>query len=469
MPPRPRHVIWITSDHMRYDCIAAHGNDEVHTPNLDRLVAGGVSYDHCYGQNPLCMPSRCSFMTGLYPQQTGVTCNGHCLPPDFAPTIARAFSAGNYQTAQIGKLHFQPHEDSDLDPRPRHDYGFDVLWQAEEPGNYEDAYMNWLRTEYPQFVELFRVPRPNAPARVEEATGRVLDAPWQASFSGWVAEQTCRYLLGHWGPREGNHFVHMGIYAPHPPLNPTREMMAPYEGRRVTVPPRSADEAADKPSPLRGMLAMCRGWDDERFESYRRHFYAMVTGVDLAVGQVLEQLEQAGQLDETLIVFGADHGDMCGDHGMVTKQASFYDQLMRLPLVLHWPAGLGRRPMRVTGLTEMVDVLPTLLELAGCNVPACMVGRSHAEALLAGRQPETREDVIAFDGPGHMMLRTATHKYIRYADGGEVLYDLSEQPAETVNRAADAGCADMLAEMRLRLLDRAIHASRSPLPLRYRY
>ena len=81
--PRPKWVIWITTDHMRYDCIGAHGNDVMHTPNLDRLVRQGISFDDCYTQNPLCMPSRCSFMTGLYPQQTGVTQNGNTLRPDF--------------------------------------------------------------------------------------------------------------------------------------------------------------------------------------------------------------------------------------------------------------------------------------------------------------------------------------------------------------------------------------------------
>lgn len=138
--PRPTRVIWISSDHMRYDHIAAHGNPAMITPALDRLVEQGTGFDQCYVQNPICMPSRCSFMTGLYPQQTGITLNGQCLPADFHPTAAHAFKAGGYHTAQIGKLHLQPHDELDFDPRPRHAYGFDVLWLSEERGNYSDAY-----------------------------------------------------------------------------------------------------------------------------------------------------------------------------------------------------------------------------------------------------------------------------------------------------------------------------------------
>ncbi|MHC4502791.1 MAG: sulfatase-like hydrolase/transferase, partial [Planctomycetota bacterium] len=176
--PAPKNVIWITTDHMRYDCIGAHGNAAMHTPNLDFLVEHGVSFHSCFAQNPVSMPSRASFMTGLYPQQTGVTTNGHVLPADFPLVPARLFARGDYQAAQIGKLHFQEHEDSDLDPRARHDYGFDVFWIAEEAGCYEDAYMTWLRTEYPELVETFRVPRSTSPERIGEREGRVLDAPW---------------------------------------------------------------------------------------------------------------------------------------------------------------------------------------------------------------------------------------------------------------------------------------------------
>jgi len=462
--PRPKWVIWITTDHMRYDCIGAHGNEVMHTPNLDRLVRQGITFDDCYAQNPLCMPSRCSFMTGLYPQQTGVTQNGNTLRPDFEPTVARTFKAGGFQTAQIGKLHFQQHEDHDLDPRARHDYGFDTLWASEESGCYNDAYMTWLYTEHPDLVEKFRVPRSTSPQRIKEREGRVVDAPWQMSHSGWVGGRTETYLSVRHATQQ---FVHMGFYAPHPPLNPTTEMFKPYAGKEVPPPRCNGEEWHDKPEPLARIMRSFADWTVERFVDYRRHFYAMVTGVDLAVGSLLTFLDRTGMTDDTLICFGSDHGDMCGDHRMILKHPSFYDELMRMPWVFFWPRGFGTEGRRVSGLVEMVDQLPTLLDLAGCPVPQVMVGRSYADALLLNDPVEARQDVLAYHEPGWAMLRTAQHKYIRYGYGQEVLYDLGEATPEVVNRAhADP---KTLASMRERMLQRTLEAGRTPQVRHFRY
>lgn len=460
---RPRNVIWITTDHMRYDCIGAHGNASMHTPNLDALTRGGVTFSRCYANNPLCMPSRCSFMTGCYPQQTGVMCNGQELPADFQPTAAHCFGAGGFRTVQIGKLHFQCHEDHDLDPRQRHAYGFDVFQLSEEPGCYEDAYRTWLRGEHPDLVERFTVPRPMTEQRhAEQDSFTVLDAPWQASHSGWVATQACRYL-GAWGAREEPQFMHLGFYAPHPPLNPTREMFAPYDGASIPPPARSAEDWNDP-----------GGASDASLLEYRRHFYAMVTGVDLALGMLVARLKQLDQLDNTLLVFCSDHGDMCGDHGRTGKGLSYYESIMRLPWVLHWPDGLGTQPRTLDGLTEMVDVLPTLLELAGLPVPPAMQGRSLARALRQGAQPEGRPDVYAVHQPGELMLRTEQYKYLRYTRGGgadrkEVLYDLAEDPNEFRNRAADPALGPALVALRERAFARTLEATRSIRPRRLKF
>lgn len=463
--PRPQRVIWISTDHMRFDCIGAHGNPAMRTPNLDRLVNEGVTFEQCYVQNPLCMPSRASFMTGLYPQQVGVTQNGNTVRPDFEPTVATTFKAGGFQTVQIGKLHFQEHEDNDLDPRARHDYGFDILWLSEEPGCYQDAYMTWLTTQRPDLVPVFRVPRSTHPERSAESRGRVLDAPWRYSHSGWVGHTAEIYLDRR---RTGKHFLHLGFYAPHPPLNPTREMFEPYANAVIPEPAWSEAEWQDKPAPLSRLLQNWKGWSMQQFLDYRRHFYAMVTGVDLAVGSLLGQFERDGLLEDTLIAFMSDHGDMCGDHRMIVKHGSYFDQLMRQPCVLYWPKGFGTKGRRIGELVEMVDLLPTLLDLSGCHVPEVMVGRSYAEALLSGSPVEGREDVFAYhEPPFGAMLRTRTHKYIRYGQGAEVLYDLREQPYEVVNRAGQD--TQTLQEMRERLLQRFLDASRSPQPCRWRF
>jgi len=462
---RPDNVILITTDHMRYDCINAHGNPYIHTPNMDYLVNNGISFSNCFAQNPLCMPSRSSFMTGFYPQQVGVTSNGHCLDPDFPFTAPRLFAGNGYKTAQIGKLHFQPHENCDLDPRARYDYGFDTLWLSEEPGPYEDAYVNFLRNEWRDYVDLFRVPRSDSPERAKELNGRVIDAPWQASYSGWIAEQGSRFVK-----TRDNCFIHLGFYAPHPPLNPTKEMFEPYLNMEIPQARLGDHEWEDKPEPLASMIKQyAQSWTEEGLTNYRKHFYAMVTGVDLALGQFLATLRESGKLDNTLIVFTSDHGDLCGDHSMLLKQHSFYDELMHLPLLFFWPEGVGTEGRKEDDLVEMIDLLPTMLELSGGRMPPHSPGISYAEPLRERKKVNGRDDVLAYNGEGDVMLRTDKFKYIAYHTGGEVLYDYSDQKPEVINHINDSSYNNTLNDMRKRAMFRSATASASAQALKFRF
>ena len=395
-------------------------------------------------------------MTGCYPQQTGVTNNGRELSPEFDSTAPRVFGRAGYRTVQIGKLHFQNHEDHDLDPRARHDYGFDVLQLSEEPGCYEDAYRTWLRGEHPELVELFTVPRPMTVARrSERAKYSVLDAPWEASHSGWIATQFGNNFCS-WGKREGRHFYHLGFYAPHPPLNPTVKMFAPYDG--VTLPPhvRAKGDPRDP-----GEMA------DEVLGEYRRHFYAMVTGVDMAIGKILGTLKETNQLDNTLVVFSADHGDACGDHGRIAKGPTFLESIMRLPLILHWPDGLGVRERNVKGLVEMVDIMPTLTELCGIPAHRFFQGISFGRSLLDEAEIVGRPDVYAIHDDGDIMLRTERLKYLLYyrdQEQSELLYDLARDPHEMVDESGNKAYKERLMELRSRALLRTLDATSSLLP-----
>ncbi|MDA3799071.1 MAG: sulfatase-like hydrolase/transferase [Kiritimatiellae bacterium] len=458
---KPKNVIWITTDHMRYDCIGANGNSVIHTPNLDRLTNEGVSFSDCYGQNPLCMPSRCSFMTGCYPQQTGVMCNRHELADDFLSTPGRVFGVGGYRTTQIGKLHFQHHEDHDLGASPTRMYGFERFYRSEEPCCYEDAYRTWLRGEYPEYVKTFTLPRPMSLERHDEAvTYTVLDAPWQCSHSGWVSLQFERTLAA-WGLRGGKQFFHLGLYAPHPPLNPTKEMMDPYS----EIPDEAFDDFiwAGADEDFRHSDKMTK----EKLMDRQRHFYAMVTGVDMAVGRVLDVLEQNGELDDTLIIFGSDHGDACGDHGAISKDSRFFEGVMHVPLVMHWSNGFGTEGRRLNGLVEMTDIMPTLSELCGIPGHEYFQGRSYAKVLLGEEEFVPRDDVYAIHGASDVMLRSDKYKYILYWCSGkreEILFDLEKDPDETKNVASCPEYSDSLRAMRDRMLERTLDASKSIQP-----
>ncbi|MCC5808045.1 MAG: sulfatase-like hydrolase/transferase [Opitutales bacterium] len=468
--PRPKIVLWITTDHMRYDSIGAHGAPHMYTPAMDEFFRNGISFENCYVQSPVCMPSRSSFMTGLYPQQTGVLINGHCLPQEFNPTAPRIFSGAGYTAVQMGKLHLQPHEDNDLDSRPRNDYGFDIFWGSEEPGCYNDAYMKWLQLEFPGLQQLFRIERSSSPRRgrgslpPDEFVNKVLDAPWQASYSGWLGSIASNYLSNGFR-RNAHQFIHLGFYAPHHPMNPTREMMAPYKGRDLPDPRIEPGEAEDKPFPLQGQMRTYSDWERKHYRDYRKHFYGMVTGVDFALEQIVGQLKRSNLYDDTLIVLTSDHGDMCGDHGMLEKGYSFYyDETARVPLVMHWPNGFGTKGRKEEGMVEMIDILPTMADLCGINVPEMLPGVSCAEDLLSATPVRGRESTLTYAAEGRdnesAMIVTRDWKYIRWSGNrGEVLFRRDDDPAEVKNHAP--GEEAVLAEHREILLERLLQAGRS--------
>jgi arylsulfatase A-like enzyme len=289
-----------------------------------------------------------------------------------------------------------------------------------------------------------------------------VDAPPEASHAGFAVSQALHFL------RLGRpSFIHVGIYAPHPPLNPPSAVFDLYADADVPAPHWREGEDEDKPDPLRRMLRGLQEVDADAWRQRRRFFYAMCTLLDSQVGRLLEGLEGRGELEDTLIVFMSDHGDMDGDHRMVSKQPSFYEEVMRLPAILHWPQGLPEGGRRMEGLVEAVDVLPTLFELTGTAVPARVQGRSFAAHLRGDAEGRFRQDVLAMHGaPGQAlwaMLRTEEAKYIRYGPGAEVLYDLAAEPGEYTNLARMPEEEARLAGMRERMLHRMLGAASSGL------
>jgi arylsulfatase A-like enzyme len=448
---------------MRTDCIGAYGNEKIVTPNLDFLANHGINLLDCYSQSPLCMPSRSSFMTGMYPQQTGVVNNGYTLPDHYPTTAPRMMKQAGYHTAQVGKLHLQPHENHDMETKERNTYGFDVSYLSESRGCYEDAWVKWLRGRYPEHEAELRIPRVYDRTD-DEKKGKELNAPWQASHSGWVTQVSSQYLKAR---KSSKQFMHLGFHNPHPPLNPTKEAFAPYREMELDVPV-SDREWLDKPKPLSSLLQSRQDWTEEDMREYKRYFYALVTEMDLAIGTLLDSLRAEDMLDDTLLVFSSDHGDMLGDHGLTHKGPHFYDEVMHTPLILFWPAGLGSKRRDVRGFVENVDILPTLIELGGGIVPVTMSGRSHAELLRGETDAALREDVFAFYGPDWVMLRNERYKYIRYNSVyAEVLYDLDLPDREVVNVAERPEYRDVLHGMRERMLARTLEASRTTLTRNY--
>lgn len=448
------NILLISTDQQRYDSIGANGSPHMITPALDQFASEAVCLDQCYIQGPVCMPSRASIWTGRYPLNHGVTSNGIGLPKQ-ETTLANVFQDAGYATANVGKLHFLPHKDEPHDLSSQYDgYGYDINEWADGPADRENAYYTWIADNHPDYVASVRPERPDAPS-IHVAPGNmrtwVQDIPDDLTLTAWTASRAFS-LLEELSSADRPFFLSVGFFYPHHPLNPTQRWLDLYDGVELPPPTQHPDDIATSPLPS---LTLDQ-WDD-----IRRHYYALCSEIDHYVGRIL-----AAVPENTIVIYMSDHGEMLGDHARFAKGPSNYDEIIRVPCMIRMPGVLpaGRR---VDGFVETVDLLPTLCDLCGVDSPAGVDGQSMT-GLLKGETDEGRTDVMVQhrDETSRILtLRTPSHKYFRYADGSEKLFDLSETGIdyEVHDRADDQ--PEVLADLRDRLLQRLVDGMNT-LPVR---
>jgi len=442
---RRPNVLLLYTDQQRWDALACAGNTHIHTPHLDRLAAEGVMFANAFCNNPVCMPSRQSMLSGQYPSSLGCCCNGVEMDENIA-TIHTVLKPYGYHAANIGKLHFKNHSNRDH-RQPHPSYGFDTLILSDEPGCYDDAYIKWVAARDRGAVEACRVSSP--PACVGERIEKqprgtqhpyVFEGPEDLTHSAFVADETIEFLRRR---RDETFFAIAGFYAPHAPLNPPQRLVDMYDPATLPLPEMNEGENR-------------LGLSDDQWRNVKAYYYALVTHVDDQVGRILAALEELGLVDDTIVVFTSDHGEHLGDHGCVQKGAPGLDSCVHVPLIVRYPAAIapGRR---ADELIEAVDIAPTLMDLCGVQTPPIFQGRSFA-TLLEGESYDERESVfIEHRDPfksSWKTVRTHAFKYCRSDTGAELLFDLTRDPGELTNLAEDAAHAATLADMRDELLRR---------------
>ena len=451
------NIVLITGDHLRWDHVAANGNDAIVTPHMDRLVREGTTFRYHFTVGVACAPNRASLMTGRYPHAHGVINNGIKMPQDEV-TLTHVLRDAGYYTGQMGKLHFWPHKDRDhREPHPP--YGFHQMRLSDEPGPYDDAYGRWLWAQGKEVREKARVNMPGDRPQLEHY---VFEGEDHTTHASWVATETLTFIEDTLARHPGRpFFVHAGFYPPHPPLNPPASALEPYQGR--ALPPRrySADEVGYLPSRLARSKTALLETPEETWDSYRRYFYAMVTHLDHNIGRIMEAVEQAGIQNRTIFVITSDHGDYLGDHNLVSKSARPYDGALRIPLIFRGPGVPAN--VAIDELVEISDVMPTLLAMLGIPPPKGNQGMS----LVPTMKGEPGRDLIYMQAMTNRMIRTKNAKYWIDDIGEEVLFDYSTDPYELRNVAHAESHSDLLDEMRVLLLRKSITA-RDPLPERIR-
>jgi len=459
MPARP-NFLWICTDQQRYDTIGALGYEHMSTPHLDQLVAEGVAFTRAYCQSPICTPSRGSFLTGMYPSAVHVNGNGNEHFPDHPPLVTRTLAEAGYDCGLIGKLHLASAYGR-IEPRVNDGYRY---WQYSHAPRDDwplgHAYADWVRSRGCALKELTADPQ-GVPEELHQTT--------------WCAEKTIDFIRQE---REGPWLASVNIYDPHPPFNPPRRYREMFDPAQMPEPLlRDSDLAQQQQlagvdfqsvgrhpedldirhpvtplSPLAGerqpgTQADTAGPDQavatrRDAGTLRAAYCAMIKLIDDQLGRVMAALEETGQRQNTVIIFTSDHGEMLGDHGLIQKGCRFYEGQVRVPLLFSWPGHLPEG-LRSPALVELLDQTPTLLELAGMDVPERLQGRSLVPILTGEQAPDHHRDAVRCeyydaldlpDGTLATMFRDEKHKLVVYHghDLGE-LYDLEADPDEFEN------------------------------------
>lgn len=449
---KPNIVVILADSHAAL-ASGCYGSPNVRTPNLDLLAGKGVLFEEAYCQNPICLPSRASFISGTYSYQNGAIHNEQPYPDDLY-TIADHLHAHGYDTAALGKMHFVPDLECALG-KDRH-HGFDERVDFEEyywylrrergvaplPDVPDDPYyIRWLE----RYVAVMMIS--SAKSMGDETTMEFADH--QEAF---VLREWRDYLKqGH--PRP--FLAYVSFQSPHGPFLPTQEYLHLSDGAKIDTPELPSEFILAHPC-LGSRARQKINLDSEARERYLRYYAAFVTFTDYCIGQVMEALEETGYASNTLVVYHSDHGEMAFQHGMIGKSV-FYDWSARVPLVMYWPGHI-EGGWRYKGLVELADIFPTLCDTAGAPKPAHLVGRSLLDDLLhrAGKGKEAvfgEMYPMLRDQPGfgvwpHRMVCTDEWKYIQYGTDYENLFHRPTDPEEEVNLAQDPAFDETLGALR---------------------
>ena len=430
MTPRPPNVLLIMADQLAASWLPAYGHAVAQAPNLTALAREGVTFDAAYCPSPLCAPSRASLLTGLLPSRTGVHDNAAEMRASL-PTVTHRLRAAGYATALAGKMHF-------VGPDQLH--GFEERLTPDVYPAGLDWTPDWrlpLTERLPWYHTMDSVQHPGVSA-----------AAMQVDYDDEVSFHAVRALFDHARRRRGDPFFLVASFTnPHDPWELPARWWERYDPAAIDLPavPAIPFEEAD---PHSRRLREMSGIDDAALTDAQirraRHAYlAAISYVDDRIGQVLLALRESGLEDDTIVVFTADHGEMLGERGLWFKMA-FFEHAARVPLVVRVPRGLARAGARVADPVSLLDLAPTLIDLAGLDAPAPgeIDGTSLASLLRGdgGRDGPVLAEYLAegVTAPA-VMVRRGRHKYIRCPGDPDLLYDLAADPRELHNLAAAPG------------------------------
>lgn len=454
------NVLILMTDQQRADCFSCAGHPVIQTPHMDRLATEGLRFAQAYTPSPLCMPARASFLSGLYCHTHDQWINnaGGDAQGNFdvnLPTYPREMQRAGYHTCQIGKAHFYSPGQKHMDEwKPyMQALGWDEVYETPGPRGAARtqslAFDRWRALGcLDTYREDFRKRRQTSPFTAAWPS----PLPEGEALDDLIGRLAVDYLSNY--NRSEPFLTFVGFGGPHDPWDPPKQWADLYDpkdmpaARPITEPgPWVPEPAATHQRKLQNDKL---GLTPESIARIRAHYYAKISHIDSWIGRILETLEQRGLLDTTYIIFWSDHGEMLGDKGRVFKWV-FYEESVHVPLII-CPPRYAHAGTVYSGLTSLVDVYPTLLDLAGSSAQYRGFGQSLLPMLdnpqLANHAEVCSEiefRTMIFDGRYKLVIDNASAALLK-------LYDLEQDPEEAVNLVGQDGLQETVAQLKERLL-----------------
>lgn len=447
------NLLLITADQLRGDCIGALGHPDVETPNLDTLANEGVAFTRCYSATPTCIPARAALFTGQSQERHGRVGYQDGVDWSYETTLPGELARAGYHTHCAGKMHVWP---------ARRLMGFHSV-------DLHDGFLPYRSTGVPASQWMGRIDDylPCLQGAVGQSASindlglgcnswvaRPWAAPEQVHPTNWVVTRSADFLRRR-DPTKP-FFLWTSFVAPHPPLDPPAPYFEMYD-RRALTPPVMGDWAV-RPSPAENTAdGFSAALSERQIHAMQAGYYGLITHLDHQIGRLLRELRDEGVLNDTVVLFTSDHGEMLGDHCMLRKSQP-YEGSAHVPLLLWDPGGHLGLPKggRCTALAELRDVMPTLLAAARLPIPQTVDGKSLLDAARTGlpvRESLHGEHTAQTGAPCSVhYLLAGDYKYVWYSDTGrEQLFCLRTDPTELRDLAAGEAHRASLEELRREL------------------
>ena len=461
------NVLFILSDQHNAKVLGHKGHPDAQTPSLDRMAAEGVRFDNAITQNPICTPSRVSWLSGQYCHNHGYY--GLSGPnPRGLPTILGHFRQAGYRTGAIGKIHCPEYWVED---------DCDVFHETCDcsVGGRSQKYAKYLADRDLTHLEDHGALQEFGPRGVQTVDARPSKVSYRDGQEGWTAAEAIEWM-GQCAAGRQPFFLHVSLPKPHQCYAPAQEFWDLYDEATLTLPPNADYDMKGKAPHL---ARAAQGWrrrdwqlfEPKTFEAGRLRklhgYLGSVSHVDHAVGELLGWLDAHGLADDTIVVYASDHGDYACEHGIMEKAPGICsDAITRVPWLWRWPGHI-RAGHVAQEVVETVDLANTLCALAGLDALETADGRDVSPMLRGETGDPDRLGVTEF--PWSRSLRKGRFRLVHYPpemfpddypDGFGELYDLEADPWEMANLYFDPKHADTVRDLERDLIDWLITTTR---------